>query len=494
MIHFRIIRPLVVLGLIVGLAGSALALDLSHATYFGGTRGDGGYTFPIVVAPDGDVYIAFRTDSSDIPLAGVPAQEAYAGRGDLVIARFNADLSELKASTYLGGTSEEGSWSSIDMALNGDALVVAFPSSSTNLPVTDGAFQSSRKGGFDLGVARLSLDLSTIQACTCLGGSEDEAFVSVAIAPTGDVVVAGSTLSRNFPRTDAYPAGLSGGRTHGDLFVSVLDAGLTTLKASRLLSGSGDDIAEALCIRADGEIVLAGWTRSTDLAAYDGSPDYRGGPYDGFVICLDPDLAISQMAYVGGSDWDFVYSMAVTPTQIAIAGHTASLDLPTSAGALSGSYAGTSGANEGDDVFVAVLDDSLNVVSSTYLGGEGWENATALASVPSGWAVAGQTNSSDFLGTEFTPEGDNQYATEGFLALLDAQLTDASVQQVGGDGIDCPASLALGTGGDLFLLMGTTSTDLSVTDGAWQAANAGGTLRMEAMVWSGDVWIGRFEP
>lgn len=493
MIYSRIIRCLVVSVLLVGCAATAQAQNLSHSTYFGGTRGDGGYAFPIVVSPGGDVYIALRTDSSDVPLAGTPVQDSFAGRGDLVIARFNSDLSELKASTYLGGTSEEGAWPSIDMALDEDALVIAFPSSSMNLPASADAYQASRKGDSDIGIVRLSLDLSTIQACTYLGGSDMEGFVSVALTPEGDVVVAGSTLSRNFPRTDAYPAGLSGGRTHGDIFVCVLDPELTTLKSSRLLPGNSDDVAEALCIQSDGTILLGGWTRSTNLASYEGSPDYHGGPYDGFVVQLEPDLTISKMAYVGGSDWDFVYAMAVTPDQIAISGHTASLDFPTSSGVIGKSYLGDGAANVGDDAFVTVLDRSLNIVSSTYLGGEGWENATALVSVPSGWVVAGQTNSAEFSGASFDPQGDNPYATEGFLALLNARLSSATVLQVGGEGIDCPAALANSPDRNVFLLMGTTSTDLPITDGAWQAENAGGTLRMETMIWSGDVWIGRFQ-
>jgi hypothetical protein len=475
------------------IVGSATSPNLLSSTYFGGSRGDGGYTFPIVVSPDGDIFVAFRTDSSDFPMIGSPAQGEYANRGDILIARFSSDLTDLKALTYLGGTSEEGPWSSIDMVLDENSLVVVFASNSTNLPTTEDAFQSARGGDFDIGIARLSLNLSTIEACTYLGGSGAEGFVSVALSPQGDVVVSGSTLSRNFPRTDAYPEGFSGGRTNGDLFVSILDSRLTTLKTSRLLPGSSDDVPETLCIRANGDILLGGWTRSNNLANYEGSPDYLGGPYDGFVVQLDPDLAISKMVYVGGSDWDFVYSMACTSSQIAIAGHTASLDLPVSSGAVQSSYVGDGGANVGDDVFVTVLDNSLNVVSTTYLGGKGWENATALASIPTGWAVAGQTSSSDFAGTSFVPQGSNMYATEGFLAILDSRLTNTIIVPIGGDGIDCPGSLALNPDGELLLLMGTTSSDLPTTDGAWQAGNAGGSLRLEGITWSGDIWIGKYE-
>jgi len=493
MIRFRSVHWLIALAVLLGLSGTLSAQELIHSTYYGGSRGDGGYTFPIVVAEGGDVYVAIRTDSSDNLLAGSPVQDTYAGRGDLLIARFSADLSELKASTYLGGTSEEGPWPSIDMVLDEDSLVVAFPSNSLNLPTTESAYQPTRKGDYDIGIARLSLDLSTIIACTYLGGSGVEGAVSVAITASGDVVVAGSTLSRNFPRTEEYPKSLSGGRRHGDVFVSILDAGLTELKQSRLLPGGSDDIPEALCVHPNGDLVVAGWTQSHDLASYEGSPGYLGGTYDGFVVRLTADLSITQMAFVGGSDWDFVYAMAVTPDAIAVAGHTASSDFETTAGAIERSYQGASGEGEGDDVFVTVLDNGLNVVASTYLGGEGWENATALVPVADGWALAGQTNSSAFLSTLFEQEGSNPFAAEGFLAVLNKGLTEATVLQVGGDGIDCPASLAVDGENRVWLLMGTTSTDLPIKENSWQPVNAGGTLRLETMVWSGDVWIGSYQ-
>ncbi len=490
-------RSLVVLVgslLVLGIAVGGTDLSLVASTYFGGSRGDGGYVIPIVSTPNGDVFVAFRADSSDVAVSSNAAQPAYSGRGDIVIARMNSDLSELISSTYLGGTGEEGPWPSIDMVVGEDALFVAFATGSINLPTTVGAVQSARKGGFDIGIARLSLDLSEIESCTYLGGSDDDGYVSVGLTPEGNVVVVGSTLSRNYPRTDDYPAGLSGGRTVGDVFVSVLSPDLSQLIISRLLPGASDDVVEGFAVMPNGDLLLGGWTRSTNFAPSEGSPEYLGGPYDGFVVKLLPTLEIAASVFVGGSDWDFVYSLAISPDRIAIAGHTASLDLSTTSQAVQADYAGDGGADDGDDVFVMVLDHSLTIVSATYLGGAGWENATALVASDDGWLVAGQTNSTRFTtdDTSFAPHGANKYATEGFLVTLNHNLTQADVIHVGGSGIDCPGGLAVASDGDLLLLMGTTSTDLPTSVDALQPENAGGSLSLAAMVWSGDLWIGKY--
>lgn len=490
-------RSLVVLigGLLVlGIAASGVDLSLVVSTYFGGSRGDGGYVIPIVCAPNGDIFVAFRADSSDVVVSSTAPQPTYSGRGDIVIARMNSDLSELLSATYLGGTGEEGPWPSIDMVVSKDAVFVAFATGSINLPTTEDAVQPARRGDFDIGIARLSLDLSEIEACTYLGGSDDDGYVSVGLTPEGNVVVVGSTLSRNFPKTEDYPAGLSGGRTVGDVFVSVLSPDLSQLIISRLLPGASDDVVEGFAVMPNGDLLLGGWTRSTDFAPSEGSPEYLGGMYDGFVVKLFPSLEIAASVFVGGSDWDFVYSLAVSSDRIAIAGHTASLDLATTSGTVQRAYAGDGGADDGDDVFVMVLDHSLAIISATYLGGDGWENATALAASDAGWIVAGQTNSTHFAGndTSFAPQGANKYATEGFLAALNHNLTQADVIRVGGSGVDCPGGLAVASDGDLLLLMGTTSTDLPTSANALQPEHAGGSLSLATMIWGGDLWIGRY--
>jgi hypothetical protein len=92
-------------------------------------------------------------------------------------------------------------------------------------------------------VARLNSNLTQILQSTYLGGSDSDLAYSLAIHPqTGEVYVAGYTLSSNFPKTTGGAqtkcnecfAARAGGS--GDAFVARLTADLA---AGRKSSGSG---------------------------------------------------------------------------------------------------------------------------------------------------------------------------------------------------------------------------------------------------------------
>ncbi|MBK0122108.1 hypothetical protein IAE26_30150, partial [Delftia sp. S67] len=75
---------------------------------------------------------------------------------------------------------------------------------------------------------RLSADLRTLEQSTYLGGPQSEDPRAMAIAPTGEVLVAGNTSSTQFPGTTggAQPVAAGWGN---DGFVARLSADLRTL-------------------------------------------------------------------------------------------------------------------------------------------------------------------------------------------------------------------------------------------------------------------------
>ncbi|HTY61092.1 MAG TPA: SBBP repeat-containing protein, partial [Acidobacteriota bacterium] len=79
---------------------------LVYSTYLGGTGNDSGSG--IAVDSSGNAYVTGGTDSSDFPTANA-FQASYGGGGDAYVAKLNASGSALIYSTYLGGTSGEGS-------------------------------------------------------------------------------------------------------------------------------------------------------------------------------------------------------------------------------------------------------------------------------------------------------------------------------------------------------------------------------------------------
>jgi hypothetical protein len=100
--------------------------------------------------------------------------------------------------SYIGGSgSDQGN----AIAVSGDSVFIAGQSSSGDFPVTPGAYQGSFGGGEDAFVLGAS-NLSTSPALffsTYLGGTGTDSGSSIAVAPSGNIVVVGSTNSSQFP-------------------------------------------------------------------------------------------------------------------------------------------------------------------------------------------------------------------------------------------------------------------------------------------------------
>jgi hypothetical protein len=124
---------------------NAAGSSLIYSTYLGGRLNDNGLA--IAVDNSGSAYLAGWAESHDFPQVD-PVQKLH-GKGskqsDAIISKINPAGSALDFSSYLGGGSpDEASGIAVDSV--GYAYVVGF-TSSTNFPVTPGAFQPVCKSG-----------------------------------------------------------------------------------------------------------------------------------------------------------------------------------------------------------------------------------------------------------------------------------------------------------------------------------------------------------
>jgi hypothetical protein len=268
---------------------SNLAAPILQSTYLGGSAGDAAND--LAIGPSGEIYVAGITWSTNFPNTGGGAQPTHSSGGlnrDGFVARLGSTLTNNFQSTYLGGN--ENDWI-LALAIHPSTgeVYVAGQTYSTNFPNTAGGAQESPGGGSDAFVARLNAALTQNLQSTYLGGSANDWASAVAIAGSGEVVVAGQTASTNFPNTSGGAQASSGG--NGDAFVARLSASLTSNPQSTYLGGSGDDAANALAIAGSGEVVVAGQTASTNFPNTSGGAQASsGGNGDAFVARLTGDL------------------------------------------------------------------------------------------------------------------------------------------------------------------------------------------------------------
>ena len=475
---------------------SGISIDVG--TFLGGSRGEGGYRLPIAFDAAGNVYVAGCTESADLPVTDGAWQPVYGGRGDMFVAKLSPQLDRILACTYVGGSLEDGEWASVSLVLGDDGTVyVAGATVSDDLETSEGAIHATRAGEKDVYVARFSEDLTTLLSATYYGGTRAETYLSMAFS-RGALIVAGSTTSRFFPSDEATatPRGRS-----GDLFVCRLAPDLTETLSSRIIPAPGDDICEGLDVGSDGTVYLAGWTSSQSLPTSDRSaiPSYAGGTYDGFALRLSPDLdRILAATYFGGSDWDFIYAIDARGDSLWVAGHTASRDLPNSAGTFQPAYNGGA-AGRGDDGFIARLSSDLSHIhAATYFGGSGWEIVLGLRALANEVVFVGGTSSRDLPLTS-APMDDafsgpaTIYAAEGFVGRLDTSLrTLREATYLGGSGMDSPGGLVVDAAGRIWIIGSTTSEDLELPSPA--SSFQGGTWRREGGLWGGELFLVRLAP
>jgi hypothetical protein len=386
-------------------------------------------------------------------------------------------IDPLLQATYLGGGDTEQGLALAIHPITG-RVYVAGQTRSTNFPGTAGGAQIALGGGIDAFVARLNASLTALDQATYLGGSDSDIAFAVAIHPTtGDVYVAGQTMSTNFPAT-AGGAQATNGVFSLAAFVAHLNSALTTLHQATYFGG-GTTSAHALAIHpTTGDVYAGGSTIFSVLpGTAGGAQPASGGGVDGFVARLNSALTtLDQATYLGGGGGEAVEGLAIHPASgdVYVTGQTGSTDFPSTAGGAQPAH----GVDFGNsDAFVAHLNSALTaIVQATYLGGNNQEAAQAIAIHPATGDVyvAGWTESSNFPGTAGGAQAGFGGGDNVFVSRLNSALTtlDQSTY-LGSNGANHALALAIHPTTDDVYVAGYTTGNFPGTAGGAQAVFGG---------------------
>jgi hypothetical protein len=344
------------------LNSSGSALD--YSTYLGGCWQDEAYG--IAVDSAGNAYLTGRTASTDFPTLNAltdinKAAVRTPGNFTAFVTELNSAGSALVYSTYLGGSTEDFGYgiaidSSGDTYVTGQTYSTDFPLAAP-LNGTIGAFYNGfvTKLNFNASSSALTLGYSTYLGGT--GGAEPQA---IAVDSSGNAYVTGNTYN-GFPITNAIQ-GTDKAPSKPTAFVAKLNTNGSALDYATYLGGSAEDLGQGIAVDSSGNAYVTGYTSSNDFPLANAVQDSCGGCSSGYFTVFVAELnaagsALVYSTYLGGTDTDIGYAIAVDSSGNAyVTGSASSINFPT-VNALQGVYGGN------EDAFVAKISRVLSVLA-----------------------------------------------------------------------------------------------------------------------------------
>jgi hypothetical protein len=319
-----------------------------YSTFVGGSFRNAANA--VAVDSAGNAVLVGSTCSVDFPVTQNAIQRKLASgvHGlepcDGYVVKLDPSGSHADYATYFGG-SDVDSLNSVAIGSNGEAVV-------TGLTRSQDLFGTRAFGESDGVVALIGLQ-GELKWIRRFGGSGNDWFNSVAVAPDGTIWIAGTSDSTDLPcsgRVASPPYGFVVGLREGRAPLCVRFAGEPT----------------ALSLDRRGQVYVAGSLREAEHTT-------------GFAVKLNEGRIVWYQK-LGGSDETKISAISAgLPGSVFLCGSSYSRDFPVTSGALAHSPAGGS-----DMVLLRLSANDGKLLYGTFLGGNvapniAWMNNTAVA-------------------------------------------------------------------------------------------------------------------
>jgi len=371
---------------------------LYYSTYLGGSYSD--IPHSLYVNDNDELFVFGSTGSFDFPVTPnafdtsfnygsnvtLSTSLKFPNGADIFVSKFSADGSQLLASSFVGGSSNDGINTAPVLRKNyaddnrGEILVDDFSNVyvisstfSSDFPITFNAFDTSYNGGQDVCLFKMSQDLSQMLWSTYIGGSNDDAGYSIFLAGDKSIYLCGGTTSFDWPTTspclsdslqgvsDGFVAHLS---TQGDILLQSSYVGKNGYDQAYLIKGDRNDTP-----------YIIGQTDATGSDwIYNAQYSVPGSGQ--FLSCLSPTLDHFEWSTVFGSG---SVGPDISPTALLV-DYCNNIYISGWGSAQLNGFGGTTGLpvtsdafqlqTDGSDYyFISISGDASSLVYATFFGG-----------------------------------------------------------------------------------------------------------------------------
>jgi len=250
----------------------------------------------VIVDAEDNIYVASHTESENFPSVS-PVQQSFGGGiSDAVIFSMNKDLTNMRWSTFLGGTREDGAYTI--KLLDKDKVVVAGGTMSSDFPTTSDVLHITAQGSMDGFISILDYQQVKIDKSTYLGTSNMDQVYFIDLDDEQNIYAFGLT-------NGVYP--VSGGDIYSvpnsSQFIHKLNPGLNRTLFSTVF-GDGTPAPNisptAFAVSNCGGIMLSGW--GGDVNKW----------YSHYFVGSTDYLEVTNDAYMSESDGSDFYLMVLS--------------------------------------------------------------------------------------------------------------------------------------------------------------------------------------
>lgn len=315
---------------------------LLYSTYIGGAISTEIVTSLVVDASD-NLLLYGATGSADFPVTptaydttfngGILLRFVYNGSyfdngTDIYVAKFNSSGTTLMASTFIGGSLNDGVNVNNDSTLfsTGPPAVYEFPADSLQ---------------YNYG---------------------DQFRGEINVDALGNAYIASSTRSGDFPIVSGFDNVMGGEQ---DAIAFKFNSDFSVLMWSTYLGGTDNDAGYALALDDSSNVYITGGTRSNNFPATPGSlrTTYQGGKADGYISKINNDgTVLVHSTYWGTASYDQCYFIQLDKdSNVYVVGQTEGL-MPVTPGVYN---------NPNSSQFITRMNDSLNTIGFSTVFGNG---------------------------------------------------------------------------------------------------------------------------